>query len=95
LTYLYFKFRENVYGQTRRKTKKQLSDPNHKEDAENCLIVYNWLIKEGRAWSSIWISLAHVKFNGYPSYERTYKLNIIGSALLKGIKILKGYYNGW
>jgi len=67
---------------------KQLKTEN-KQDAEDCIEVYNWIKntdKDGHVWSSRWTPLVDVKFKGYPSSERTYKLNITGRTLLKGIK---------
>ena len=67
---------------------KQLKNPNHKKDAENCIKIYNW-IKEtdpnGKVWHSRWSPLVNVTFKGFPS-DGTYKPNITGYTLLKGIE---------
>ena len=67
---------------------KQLENTDTKKDAEDCIKIYNWIKdtdKDGNVWSSRWTPLVDVKFKGFPSDERTYKPNITGSTLLKGI----------
>ncbi len=67
----------------------KLKDPEFKKDAEDCIEIYNWIKstdKEGRVWSSRWDPLVDVKFKGYPSDKRSYKLNTTGRAVLKGIQ---------
>ena len=79
-------------GKLTERLQKQLLNPNHKKDAEDCILVYNWLKetnREGRVWSSSWSPLVDVNFKGFPSDERTYKLNRIGRTLLEGIKMDK------
>jgi hypothetical protein len=76
-------------GKLTERLEKQLLDHNHKEDAEDCIRVYNWLKEtdpEGRVWSSRWRPLVDVSFEGFPSDKRIYKLNITGRMLLNGIK---------
>lgn len=71
---------------------KQLKDPMHKKDAEDCIKIYNWIKstdKEGRVWNSRWEALTEVTFKGFPSDERTYKPNITGYTVLKGIEFDK------
>ncbi len=68
---------------------KQRQNPNHKNDAEDCIKIYNWIKrtdKDGRVWSSRWSPLVEITFKGFPSDERTYKPNITGYAVLKGMK---------
>ena len=77
-------------GKLTERLQKQLLTPEYKKDAEECIEVYNWIKstdKEGRVWESRWSPLVDVKFQGYPSDKRTYKLNITGRTLLKGIKL--------
>ena len=76
-------------GKLMDRLQKQLKDPNHKKDAEDCIAIYNWIKstdKEGRVWNSRWTPLVDVTFKGFPSDDRTYKPNITGRTLLKGIK---------
>lgn len=75
-------------GKTMNRLQKQLKESEHKTDAEECIEVYEWLksVRDGRVWSLEWNVLVDVKFKGYPSNIRTYKLNIIGKTLLKGIR---------
>ena len=75
-------------GKLMDRLKAQLSDPEHKKDAEDCIKIYNWIKrtdKDGRVWSSRWEPLVDVTYKGFPSDERTYKPNITGQTLLKGI----------
>lgn len=68
---------------------KQLENPEYKKDAEDCIKIYNWIKatdRDGMVWSSRWDPLVDVKFKGFPSDERTYKPNITGYTLLKGIE---------
>ena len=65
---------------------RQLKEPKHKKDAEECITVYNWLKdtdKEGRIWSSRWSPLVNVSFEGWNI--KRYSLNVTGKTLLKGI----------
>lgn len=67
----------------------QLKRPEFKEDAVECIKIYNWIKEtdpEGRVYSSRWTPLVDVKFKGFPSDIRNYSLNITGKTLLKGIK---------
>lgn len=76
-------------GKLMDRLKKQLKNPEHKKDAEDCIKIYNWIKetdKDGCVWSSRWNPLVDVKFKGFPSDERTYSLNITGKILLKGIE---------
>jgi hypothetical protein len=74
-------------GQLIDRLNKQLEEPEHRKDAEQCIEIYNWLKSiDGKVWSSKWEPLVEVRFKGFPSHERTYKLNVIGRTLLKGIK---------
>ena len=75
-------------GKLMDRLKRQRKNPEYKKDAEDCIKIYNWVKetdKDGRVWSSRWDPLVDVTFKGFPSDERTYKLNITGRTLLKGI----------
>jgi len=66
---------------------KQLKEPEHKKDAEECIEIYNWIKdtdKEGKVWSSRWSPLVIPSFEGWNI--KRYKLNITGKTLLKGIR---------
>lgn len=67
---------------------KQLKNEKCKVDAENCIKIYNKL-KELNGGGSVWASqistLFDVKFQGFPSDERTYKPSRVGCIFLKGI----------
>lgn len=69
---------------------KQLST-EFKQDAEDCLIVYNHLkdMNNGSVWQSQWNPLVSVIFKGFPSDERRYELTAIGRLVLKGIEGVK------
>lgn len=76
-------------GKLMDRLQKQLKNPETKKDAEDCIKIYNWIKdtdKDGRVWNSRWEPLVDVKFKGFPSDERTYKPNITGYTLLKGIE---------
>ena len=76
-------------GKLMDRLQKQLKNPDTKKDAEDCIKIYNWIKDtdpEGRVWSSRWEPLVDIKFKGFPSDERTYKPNITGYTLLKGIE---------
>ena len=80
-------------GKLMNRLQRQLKNPGHKKDAENCIKIYNWIKEtdpEGRVWSSRWNLLVDVKFKGFLSNERTYSPNIMGYTLLKGIAVNKG-----
>lgn len=65
----------------------QLQRPKHKKDAERCIKIYNYLLKNtGHVWSSEWEKLTIVNFKGFPSDIRNYKLSHIGEMYLKGIE---------
>lgn len=75
-------------GKLMDRLQKQLKNPEYKKDAEDCIKIYNWIKdtdKDGKVMSSRWQPLIDVKFKGYPSSGRTYKPNLTGYALLKGI----------
>lgn len=83
-------------GKLMDRLQKQLKNPDHEKDAEDCIKIYNWIKdtdKDGRVWSSRWESLVDVRFKGFPSDERTYKPNITGRTLLKGIECGKDFTN--
>lgn len=76
-------------GKLMDRLQKQLNDPEHRKDAEDCIKVYNWIKStdpEGRVWSSRWEPLRDVKFKGWPSDEKIYSLNITGQMVLKGVE---------
>ncbi len=58
----------------------------YKEDAENCLKIYNYLKeKTGHVWESEWRPLVDTIFKGFPSDERRFKPTQIGYIFLKGL----------
>ena len=61
----------------------------YKQDAEDCLKIYNYLIKTtGHVWESKWILLVSTTYKGFPSDERRFKPTEIGYVFLKGLKQL-------
>lgn len=60
----------------------------HREDAENCLIIYNKLkeMHGGHVWSSDWTPLVDTIFKEFPSDERRFKPTSIGNIFLQGLK---------
>lgn len=57
-----------------------------KQDAEDCLRIYNHLKETtGHVWSSEWSLLVDTKFKGYPSGVRTFRPTSIGYTFLKGL----------
>ena len=63
----------------------------YKEDAENCLIIYNKLkeMYNGSVWSSNWTPLVGTIFKGFPSDERRFKPTEIGKIFLNGLNNTK------
>ena len=63
----------------------------YKEDAENCLIIYNKLkeMYNGSVWSSNWAPLVDTIFKGFPSDERRFKPTEIGKIFLNGLNNTK------
>ena len=58
----------------------------YKEDAENCLKIYNHLKETtGSVWESNWKPLVSTIFKGFPSEERRFKPTNIGYIFLKGL----------
>lgn len=76
-------------GKLMNKLQAQLLRPEDKEDAKECIEIYNWIKdtdKDGRVWASRWRPLVNVTWLGsYPNSEARYSLNITGKNLLKGI----------
>ncbi len=66
---------------------KQLST-EYKQDAEDCLIIYNKLkeIYDGHVWDSNWRPLVSIIFKGFPSDDRRFEPTPIGRIFLKGLK---------
>lgn len=58
---------------------KQL-ETEYKQDAEDCLKIYNELSKQGdgHIWSSIWNPLVSTIFKDFPSNERRFKPTSVG-----------------
>lgn len=58
----------------------------HKQDAEDCLLIYNKLkeINNGHVWSSNWTQLVSTVFKGFPSDDRRFQPTVIGRIFLKG-----------
>ena len=70
----------------------QLENPKYKQDAEDCIEVYNWLsaTDNGCVMQRKWYPLIDIVFKGvYPNKEKICKLNLTGSTLLKGIKVIE------
>ena len=69
---------------------RQLKNPDTKEDAEDCIRIFNWIKNtdpDGRVWSSRWMPLVSVRWEGqYPNSKAIYKPTIIGYTLLEGLK---------
>jgi len=61
----------------------------HKEDAKECIQLYNYLFEcyGGEVWFPPWESLTIVKFEGYPSNKKYYRLNHLGKLVLKGLSV--------
>lgn len=59
----------------------------YKDDAEDCLKIYNELKKlnNGHVWESQWNTLVDTIFKGFPNNERRYKPNNLGRIFLKGL----------
>jgi hypothetical protein len=66
---------------------KQL-ETEFKQDAENCLKIYDKLkeIDNGRVWESKWRALVDTIYKGFPSDKRRFKPTNIGYIFLKGIE---------
>ena len=74
-------------GKLLERLEKQLRT-EYKEDAENCLRIYNHLEETtGHVWSSNWTPLVDTIFKGFPSDERRFKPTAIGYIFLKGLSI--------
>lgn len=69
---------------------KQL-ETEYKQDAEDCLKIYNELSKQGdgHIWSSIWNPLVSTIFKDFPSNERRFKPTSVGYTFIEGIKNLE------
>ena len=68
---------------------KQLKIEEYKQDAEDCLKIYEKLkeMNNGSVWESSWSPLTTVKFVGtYHNSERIYKPSQEGYVFLKGIE---------
>lgn len=67
---------------------KQLQSKKHKDDAEDCIKIYEELKRStGGVWESQWNTLTTLSFEGtYPNSIATYKPNAMGYMFLKGIK---------
>lgn len=66
----------------------QLQYKKHKDDAEDCIKIYEELKRStGGVWASQWNTLTTLSFEGtYPNSIATYKPNEMGYMFLKGIK---------
>lgn len=61
----------------------------HKEDAEDCLKIYNYLkeTNNGRVWESQWNNLVSTNWKGiYPNSIRISKPSSVGRMFLKGLQ---------
>jgi len=73
-------------GKLMNNLERQLKEPEHKKNAQECIEIYNWIKdtdKDGRVWSSRWSPLVNVLFEGWNI--KRYSLNVTGKNLLKGI----------
>jgi hypothetical protein len=63
----------------------------YKQDAEDCLIIYNKLkeMYNGSVWSSNWTPLVSTIFKGFPSDDRRFEPTSIGKIFLQGLKTTK------
>lgn len=79
-------------GKLMDRLQKQLQDEETKQDAQECIKVYNWISEtdpEGRVMESRWNPMVKVTFkkgSRFPNATRIYELNITGKTLLKGIE---------
>lgn len=75
-------------GKLFNRLQKQLKT-EHKQDAEECLLIYNKLkeMSNGHVWESNWNPLVSTIFKGFPSDERRFKPTAIGKVFLDGMKI--------
>lgn len=79
----------NNMGKLYDRLQKQLKSKEYKNDAEDCLKIYEKLkeMNNGKVWESSWNPLTIVKFVGtYPNSERIYKPSQEGYVFLKGIE---------
>ena len=61
----------------------------HKDDAEKCLIIYNYLKDrhDGHIWDSDWTPLVNTSWIGsYPNNKRISKPTYLGKLIIKDIK---------
>lgn len=60
----------------------------YKQDAEDCLIIYNKLkeMYNGHVWDSNWRLLVSTIFRGFPNDDRRFEPTSIGKIFLKGLK---------
>ena len=67
---------------------KQLKSEEYKQDAEDCLKIYEKLkeMNNGSVWNLQWQQLVDTHFKGFPSDDRRYKPSPIGYVFLKGIE---------
>ena len=68
----------------------QLKIEEYKQDAEDCLKIYDKLIEmyDGHIWESNWYPLVDNSFIGqYPNCKRISKLTYLGKLMLKDITI--------
>lgn len=72
-------------GKLLTRLEKQLKTEN-KQDAENCLKIYNYLVKTTlHVWEGEWNVLVNTKFGTISNENRTYKPTKIGEIFLKGL----------
>ena len=67
---------------------KQIKTEEFKQDAENCLKIYNKIkeLNSGKVWAEEWRTLTSVKFIGkMPNSVRVYKPSKIGEIFIKGL----------
>lgn len=74
-------------GKLYNELQEQLKKPEHKKYAEDCIFIYDNLIKiEGTVWESTWRVLTKIESMGiYPNCIRIHKPSKIGEIFIKGI----------
>ena len=68
----------------------QLKIDEYKKDAEDCLVIYNYLknTSDGHIWDSQWNPLVETSFIGvYPNSKRISKPSYLGKLVIKDIAL--------
>ena len=74
-------------GKLYNELQKQLEMAEHRQDAEDCIFIYDNLKEiEGAVWNSTWRVLTKVETKGmYPNCIKIYKPSKIGKIFIRGI----------